>query len=84
MYSVFLEKNVIKFLEKQEKLTKERIIAKIESLKENPFPSDAKRIVNIYDKVFRIRVGKYRVLYRIEDEKIVVIFLIGKRENVYD
>ena len=44
---------------------------KIELLKQNPFPSDSKRIVNVEDKVFRIRVGKYRILYRIENDKII-------------
>jgi len=65
MYSLFLEKNVIKYLKKQEEVIRKRIISKIESLKNNPVPSEAKRSVNVNDRVFRIRAGKYRVLYRI-------------------
>ena len=83
MYGLFLEKNVIKYLSKLAVQNKKRLLSKIEKLKENAFPSDAKRIVNIKDKVFRIRVGHYRVLYRIEEDRLIVVFLADKRSRVY-
>lgn len=47
-------------------------------------PHDAKSIAG-ENNVFRIRVGDYRVLYRInyQDNKII-IFKIDKRAKVYD
>lgn len=84
MYELFLEKNVIKFLSKLNKDLAKRIFYKIQTLRENPNPSDSKRLVNVKDKVFRIRIGDYRVLYRIEDNKIVIVFLIDKRSRVYN
>lgn len=34
---------------------------------------------------WRIRIGRYRVIYEIDDEKqIVTVFHIGHRRNVYD
>ncbi len=83
-YSLFLEKEVIKFLSKLDKELQHRILQKIEILKENPVPHDAKRLVNVKDLIFRIRVGQYRVLYRIEKDKIIIIFLIDKRSKVYE
>jgi mRNA-degrading endonuclease RelE of RelBE toxin-antitoxin system len=38
-----------------------RILAKIELPKENPIPHDSKKVQNT--NLFRIRIGKYRVLY---------------------
>jgi len=84
VYSLYLEKQVTKFLSKLDKNTSKRIFDKIENLTKDSIPSEAKRIVNINDKVFRIRVGTYRILYRIEKEKIVVVFLIDKRSKVYN
>ncbi len=83
-YSLFLEKEVIKFLSRLDKELQHRILQKIEILKENPVPHDAKRLVNVKDLIFRIRVGQYRVLYRIEKDKIIIIFLIDKRSKVYE
>ena len=56
MYELFLEKNVIKFLSKLNKDLSKRIFDKIETLRINRTPSDSKRLVNVKDKVFRIRV----------------------------
>ena len=84
MYELFLEKNVIKFISKLNKDLSKRIFDKIETLRINPTPSDSKRLVNVKDKVFRIRVGDYRVLYRIEGNTVVIVFLIDKRSRVYN
>ncbi len=83
MHELFLEKNVIKYLSKLNKDLAKRIFDKIQTLKENPIPSDSKRLVNVKDKVFRIRIGDCRVLYRIEGNKVVIVFLIDKRSRVY-
>ncbi|MFW6286193.1 MAG: type II toxin-antitoxin system RelE family toxin [Nanoarchaeota archaeon] len=62
-YSLFLEKQVIKFLSKLENETKLRIFNKLKKLEIQPVPHDAKRLVNVKEKVFRIRIGNYRALY---------------------
>ena len=84
MYELFLEKSVTKFLSKLNKDLAKRIIDKIQTLRRNPIPSDSKRLVNVKDKVFRIRVGDHRVLYRIENSKVVIVFLIDNRSRVYN
>jgi len=74
-----------KFLKRLEDNLRTRIIQKLKLLKENPIPSDAKFIRRENnEKVFRIRIGKIRVLYKIkETEKVILVSKIDKRERVY-
>ena len=65
MFTVRFNPHCLKFLKKIPADNNERIINKIKSLQNNPFPTDTKRVVNVKDKLFRIRVGKYRILYAV-------------------
>ena len=59
-----------------------RIVEKLKSLKENPFPSGCKKL--IARNGYRIRVGDYRIIYDvIEAEKIVRVYKAGHRKDVY-
>lgn len=59
------DKQPVKFLNKLNKEINNRILDKIEeALANNPIPHDAKSIVGEHG-VFRIRIGDYRALYRI-------------------
>jgi len=85
MFSVFLSSEADRFLRKSPPELKERILKKIKNLGEDPFPSDSKRIVGRSDKVFRIRVGDYRVQYAVlYEKKEVLITDIDRRERAYD
>jgi len=54
----------------------------IDDLAENPRPHGSKKIVG--REGYRIRKGDYRVLYVIEEtEKIVRIFRVGHRREIY-
>lgn len=85
MYSVEISQKAWDFLEKVDKNISERIIEKLKKLEENPVPSDSKFICREdNDKIFRIRIGDYRALYKLKDEKkIVLITKIDKRPRVY-
>ena len=85
MFEIQYDNQSVKFLKKIDKNTAKRILDKIdELLAQNMVPSGAKRIIGEHG-VFRIRVGDYRVLYRINyEEKKVIIFKIDKRSKVYD
>jgi mRNA-degrading endonuclease RelE of RelBE toxin-antitoxin system len=50
-----------KFLKKIDDINWKRLVQKIEKLRDDPFPSDVKRVVNRKEKTFRIRVGEYRI-----------------------
>lgn len=75
-----------KFLSKCDEELFLRISKKLEDLKLNPFPSDSKFIRREdNEKVFRVRVGKYRILYKVNyGENLIVAVKIDKRGRVYD
>ena len=79
------DKQPKQFLKKLDKPTSKRIMDKIDFVFEDNFvPHNAKKIIGEHG-IFRIRIGKYRILYRInyKDEKIIVLKL-GKRSQVYE
>ena len=85
MFSVEFSSDAEKFLKKADKNIAGRIIEKIEKLRIEPFPSDVKRVVGKKEKIFRVRVGDYRVQYCvIYDKNIIFISDIDKRERAYD
>ena len=73
-----------KFLKKLQRKKAGRIIDRIDAiLTENPISQLSKPIVG-EQGIFRIRIGEYRALYRIEQhEKKVIVFRIEKRSKVY-
>ncbi|MFT7616081.1 MAG: hypothetical protein ACI8Y7_000910 [Candidatus Woesearchaeota archaeon] len=47
MYYLFLDKKVVTFLSKQSISVTKRLFDKMNKLKLDPYPSDAKRVVNV-------------------------------------
>jgi len=78
-FTVFYGPQPKKILSKLQKDVARRIVRKLDSLS-YPVPQDARPVVG--HNAFRIRIGPYRALYRIEGHKIV-FFKIGKRARVY-
>ncbi len=84
-YSIVLASSPQKFLDKLDNERFGRIMKKLETLKTNPFPGDVKRVVGRKEKTFRVRVGNYRILYVIFDDKREILVIdIDRRESVYD
>ena len=86
MYFVELSVKAQDFLNKLNKNIRERIEKRLKNLENNPVPSDSKFIGrDNNEKIFRYRVGAFRVLYKVKDnDKIVLITKIDKRSRVYD
>ena len=60
-----------------------RISKKITGLCDEPFPSGSKKLKGQIDH-FRIRIGDYRVVYRIDGKRVVIVIVrIGHRKEVY-
>ena len=60
-----------------------RVLQAIRSLATQPTPPGSRKVRG-YDDIFRIRVGMYRVLYRVEGRRLLIIILkIGNRRDVY-
>jgi mRNA interferase RelE/StbE len=81
MRKIELAKNVLKFLRQVSTKHGRQLAMTIESLRENPFPQDSRKLKGVSD-YHRVDIGEYRVIYRIDpEEKIVVIAFIGKRND---
>jgi mRNA interferase RelE/StbE len=56
---------------------------RIEELGENQYPQDAKKLKGETD-VYRIRIGDFRVLFKIiREDDVVLVFRVDKRSRVY-
>jgi mRNA interferase RelE/StbE len=59
-----------------------RILARIETLREDPRPPGSEKLSS--QERYRVRQGNYRILYTIADAEVVVeIVKIGHRREVY-
>jgi len=58
---------------------RERVIQVIQALKENPRPHG---IVQLESNVYRLRIGEYRVIYKVFDrEQLVIIGRVARRRE---
>ena len=81
-YDVVLRKSVLKDLDDIPKKDVKRIMSTIRSLGYNLRPTQAKKLSG-YDR-YRIRQGVYRILYSIEDDRLIVcVARVGHRREVY-
>lgn len=73
----------MKTAEKEFYRLQERIAKKLEALKIDPYPSGVKALKNGQGRL-RLRVGDYRVIYRVENEVLVILIItVGHRKNIY-
>jgi mRNA interferase RelE/StbE len=85
MYRLETSKDVDKFLEKAVPKLRNRVLEVFEELCNDPFSNavDTKPMVNKKGH-FRLRVGKYRFLYTIiEDEILVYVYKADSRGDIY-
>ncbi len=81
-YRVILRKSVAKDMRGIPKKDARRIVAAIKSLAEDPRPLGTKKLSG--QERYRLRQGNYRILYEIEDDKLIVcVVRVGNRRDVY-
>ena len=82
MYAVEFLPSAAKALSKLERRTQVRIARRVDRLAVDP-RADAVKLIGA-DDIWRARVGDYRILYRIEDDRLLVLVIrIGHRREVY-
>jgi len=82
-YKIEIKKSATKEIAKLPKNILKRILNKIQSLSSDPRPNGCKKLTA--DEKYRVRVGNHRILYSIEDEKLVIyVVKVGHRKKVYD
>lgn len=74
------EKAIIE-LEKLDKTLAKRIIKKIESIADDPFSF----VIKLRGfELYRLRVGRYRIIMSIENKKMIIFVLeVGHRSSIY-
>ncbi len=81
-YSILLTKSAARELESVPTKDRQRIVARIGALADNPRPVGAEKLSG--DDKYRLRQGNYRILYEIVDaELIVTVVRVGNRREVY-
>ena len=79
-YRIEIDKRAVKFIAKQPKPQRERLLRAIYRL---PFMGDIKAMQG-YEGFYRLRVGDYRVIYTINDDVLLVrVVEVGNRGDVY-
>ena len=74
--------SVKKDLKKIHKSDVPRILQAIDQLQNDPKPLGSKKLVN--EELYRIRLGVYRIVYEIQETKLVVLIVkVGHRKSVY-
>lgn len=82
MFNLEFTSSALRFLKKLNDFERERISKKFEVLKRNP--ELGKPLTGKLSGHWSLRIGKYRAIYRIiKNELIILILKLGKREKVY-
>lgn len=83
-YRVLIKSAAAKEIEAvDQKKDRQRIVAGIRSLTDDPPPPGCEKLAGEDDR-YRIRVGRYRVIYAVGDgELLVVVVRVGHRKDVY-
>ena len=83
-YRVLIKSSAAREIEAvDQKKDRQRIVASIRSLADDPRPPGCDKLAGEDDR-YRIRVGRYRVVYSVGDgELLVVMVRVGHRKDVY-
>jgi len=81
-YAVEILRSAQKQLSKINQQDQNRIISAVKALAEDPRPQGCKGLSG--RPAWRIRIGSYRVLYEIHDDKLQVLVInLGHRREIY-
>ena len=80
-YSIFFSDFATKQLSKLSKETQKRVIATLKRCRVRPYPHVKRLVASEY---FRLRVGDYRVILDIIDNKLIIhVIEVGHRKKIY-
>jgi len=81
-YKILIKRSIEKDLLKIPKKDVKKILEIIESLAEDPYPSNVKKLS--HQEKYRIRYRQYRILYQIENDILTIyIIKIAHIKDVY-
>ena len=81
-YRIEVKKSAVKELSQIPKKDLVKITKKINSLADNPRPKGSKKLSR--EEKYRMRYGKYRILYLIKDDLLVIyVIKVAHRKDIY-
>lgn len=81
-YNIQFKRSVAKDLRKLPKKDIKRILARIDSLAENPRAKGCEKLSG--QELYRVRQGLYRILYLIQDDQLIIqVIKVGHRSSIY-
>ncbi|MGD9322047.1 MAG: type II toxin-antitoxin system RelE/ParE family toxin [Desulfobacteraceae bacterium] len=81
-YKLFFKRSVQKDLNAIPKEDLRRILKRIEGLAEDPRPAGCEKLTG--QERYRLRQGRYRILYSIQDDELTVwVVKVGHRKDIY-
>lgn len=81
-YEINFDSRIKEKMKKLDRRLQIKIISKIEQLKTNPFIG--KSLTGKFKGKFRLRIDKYRVIYTVRNNILLVLILdVGHRKNIY-
>ena len=86
MYEIEFLKEAYEEFKRLDRPVQELIKNKLEILAQNPeaLKNNIKPLKGKYSGLYRLRVGNYRVIYRIYQEKLLILIVrIGHRSEIY-
>jgi mRNA interferase RelE/StbE len=82
-YRVEIERSVGKSFRRLPKDLLRRLLAAVHALADEPRPPGSRKLVG-YDNLYRVRVGDWRIIYQIYDDKLIVLVIeVGPRASIY-
>ncbi len=81
-YKIFFKNSVEKDFKVIPKKDLKKILDRIETLAENPRPPGCEKLTG--QQRYRLRQGRYRILYSIQDDELTVwVVKVGHRKDIY-
>ena len=70
-------------IRKLDREAQRRVLAALDKLRDEPRSHDAIKLQG-NENLYRVRVGDYRIVYAIEDDRLVVLVVkVGHRRDIY-
>jgi mRNA interferase RelE/StbE len=81
-YSVYFKESVQKDFEGIPKKELRKILSRIRSLAGDPRPQGCEKLTG--QNRYRVRQGRYRIVYAVQDEeRTVIVVKVGHRKDIY-
>ena len=82
-YRITFKNSVEKDLRRVDKAQLRKVLAVIQELSSNPFPTNSRKLVGS-EKTYRVRIGDYRAVYFVNTSELVIeVQKIAHRKDIY-